>query len=76
MEHMDEAFRVMDRMIELALNKLEGQKITNELLQRAMDESFLLCENNPFKNREELTKAHKASLDIMENEIRKRLEER
>jgi hypothetical protein len=71
--HRD-AVRVMDRMIELALLDLEGQRITNDLLQEAMTKSFALCENNPFRDRAELTLHHSKYLDHMEEEIRKRLE--
>lgn len=70
--HSD-AVRVMDRMIELALLDLEGQRITNDLLQEAMTKSFALCENNPFRDRAELTFYHGEYLDHMEEEIRKRL---
>jgi len=72
----EDAMRVMDRMIKLALLDLDGKRITNELLQEAMNKSFLVCENNPFKDRAELTQYHSEALDNMEAAARKRFEER
>jgi hypothetical protein len=77
---MSESFTVMTRVINKFIELAKERKLTaaelnnKEVHHGLMEESFGLVPHEPFKNREELSKAHTEELDKLGREMRQKIQ--